>query len=163
MTANSRTDAYRFTITDRADPRLAALKLEVREANQKRKADGSDRRLRVALRGRLGRNSPNSGIIRSRGYAGPQYVPVHLASRWDVYVHEGYAEPAWKTEERVPTPPPVNRAQIEAEEMVQNFRQMAVSTLMVRHNLAESLAKLEVELAIMEVFDLEPAEPPFAD
>lgn len=87
-----RTEAYRFTV-DRLDhPMLVALREEVSALNRHR--DGGPRQV-VNVQGRLGKDSPNADNprLRRRGYAGPQRVPLDLASRFDVYVHRRYDTP----------------------------------------------------------------------
>lgn len=101
-----RTSAYRFTVTDSADPQIAALKRLVKIQNVSRKLDelsggrGSVfqysgqhyvRRSRVVIKGRLGKNSPHAQLYRRGGahyrYSAQTIRPEHSA-RFDVYVHE---------------------------------------------------------------------------
>ena len=101
----TRSSAYRLTVTDINDPQIAALKRLVKIQNVSRKLDELSgvgrgfqysgrhyvRRLRVVLKGRLGKNSPHAHLYR-RGGAHYQWCaqtirPEH-AARFDVYVHE---------------------------------------------------------------------------
>ena len=77
----TRTDAYRFTVTDSSDPQIAALKRRVKIQNVSRKLDELSgvgrgfqysgqhyvRRLRVVLKGRLGKDSPHAALYRRGG------------------------------------------------------------------------------------------------
>lgn len=101
MTNRTRTDAYRFTVPHVTGNKfLEALKAEVKLENAQRRvkelATGKVQpRLRVALKGRLGKDNPNAPLYRRGGklwrYSSLTIRPEH-AQHVDVYVHEYYRD-----------------------------------------------------------------------
>ena len=109
---DNRTPAYRFTYNP-SNPadwlKLKQLKSEVRDHNksvpqdkwgEKDESGRAMNRKRVSMRGRLGKDNPNSSKYdpkspdrdksrpSRRSYAGPQHIKKDDASRFDVYVHD---------------------------------------------------------------------------
>ena len=91
-----RTDAYRFTIPQRDNKFVEALKHEVKVENAQRRVKElvtgqSQPRLRVVLKGRLGKDNPHAPLYRRGGklwrYSAQTIRPEHSA-HFDVYVHE---------------------------------------------------------------------------
>jgi len=95
----NRTSAYRFTIPQRTDNKfLDALKHEVKIENAQRRVKElttgkAQPRLRVVLKGRLGKDNPFAPLYRRGGklwrYSAQTIRPEHSA-HFDVYVHEVY-------------------------------------------------------------------------
>lgn len=97
----NRTDAYRFTVTRVTDNKiLEALKADVKIANAKLRVKElvtgkAQPRLRVALKGRLGKDNPNAPLYRRGGKLwrySSQTIRVEHAAHVDVYVHEYYRD-----------------------------------------------------------------------
>ena len=93
----NRTDAYRFSTHQVTGNKiLDALRAEVKLENAQRRvkelATGKAQpRLRVVLRGRLGRDNPNAPLYRRGGKLwrySSQTIRVEHAAHVDVYVHE---------------------------------------------------------------------------
>jgi len=97
----NRTLAYRFTVPQVTDNKiLEALRADVKIANAKLRVKElvtgkAQPRLRVALRGRLGKDNPNAPLYRRGGklwrYSSLTIRPEH-AQHVDVYVHEYYRD-----------------------------------------------------------------------
>lgn len=99
--------AYRFTTTDRNDPRIAELRTQASAHN--REAEWApvgnrlyDRRprLRVLLKGRLGKNNPSAVLVSNKAKKEGS-IPLRLAQRIDVYFNEGF-EYRYREPEPVP-------------------------------------------------------------
>ena len=111
----NRSPSYRFTYNPKNPAdwlKLKQLKSEVKDHNKSvphenwaewgdGKDSGKQTRKRVAMRGRLGKDNPNSSKYdpkspdrdptrpkRRGSYAGPQNIHKDDASRFDVYVHD---------------------------------------------------------------------------
>lgn len=80
-----RTPAYRFTTTDRNDPRIIALRAETRASNKAAHKEGLDGH-RVHVKGRAGPNNPNVTRLQLKDGS----VPLGVATRFDVYLHSDY-------------------------------------------------------------------------
>ena len=115
---SARVSAYRFTTTDRNDPRIGELKADLKKENARSckmvltNAWGSyTSTRRVAVKGRLGPN--RKGQVPEDVYRSAMMgsCPLDYASYFDVYVHEVRTEyPRRKELPRVrPPSPPVHR------------------------------------------------------
>lgn len=101
----TRTDAYRCTITSLDDPQLALVRRQVQIDNAQRRyaevlgirpvhPQWGRRRLVVAIKGRLGKNSPHAELYRRGGplyQFSAQTIRREHAARFDVYVHERWS------------------------------------------------------------------------
>lgn len=82
-----RTNAYQFTVTDKKDPRLLALRAEVNARNAEHRKKGEPVEV-VALLGRLGKDNPNRDQMRNERGAYKSSVPHGIAVRFDVYLRK---------------------------------------------------------------------------
>lgn len=94
--AKVRTPAYRFTSMSYDNVMVEALKKEIKIENLRRRivelsTGKKQSRLRVVLRGRLGKDNPNAPLYR-RGGEHWRYSSITIkrehSAHFDVYVHE---------------------------------------------------------------------------
>jgi len=90
-----RTDSYVTTIfpDTEGDMELRIIRNTVSKINKKLKADGSPKRFRVSIRGRLGEYNPYARHYRRGGkywrWSSVDIRPEH-ANRFDIYIHPYY-------------------------------------------------------------------------
>lgn len=82
---DGRSNAYQFTVTDKKDQRLLALRSEVNARNAEHRKKGEPVEV-VALLGRLGKDNPNRGQMINRYGQRKSSVPHGIAVRFDVYL-----------------------------------------------------------------------------
>ena len=93
-----RSSSYEFTVSTADHQSIGVLRAYAKRVNSFRNSDGDDRRLRVKVRPRLGRNNPNAHLY-AKG--GPLYrwcsmnIRKEHGTRFDVYLYEEIIWTKW--------------------------------------------------------------------
>ena len=81
---NRTSDSYIMTIDSLEDRMLA----HVRKIVHKRNSTNNEKKYRICVKGRLGKNNPNASKYRNRSPMAYQNICLEDASHFDVYLYE---------------------------------------------------------------------------